>query len=449
VHFVEHRSSADAYLSEVLVHVRWKKAHGVIRQELSDHIEDAWLGFLAQGMNDGEAQEKAVLEMGDAADVGARFDKAYRPAKNYGVWVPFAVLFLIGVLFRYIAAGSEAFSLGTMLFPIVFAASCFLPFGWLSRFGYQAYGLYVLGFLILSLPNLEGTLRFLYYMPTAFPCVYALLIYHMRGKGLRGILLLGIFFGAQATIHYFALIHERISLCVLCLICLAQLLYAVLSGWFSCRRWVGVLIILAPTLLFITTNLLWEPYRAQRLVALFSADGVYLSSMIKHIFQNAPWFGEINTSALDKEVTFFLFGGQQNYFIGEHFLIWLAGRGGRFAFMAMVILYMVFFAFAFYACFRQRSMLYRLASFGITLHMFIEFISHVLANLAIMRPLYFLPFVSGNGETMLVNAALTGLLFSMLYNDALADKACKRIGIAACGHKQRIKKEGDPLLRSG
>jgi len=416
---VEVSSSSDAYLNEVLIHVRWKKSHGVIRKELSDHIEDAWLGFLAQGMNGDEAQEKAVLEMGDAADVGTRLDKAYRPPKNYGVWVPFAVLFLLGMLIRYIAIGSNAFSLGTLLFPVTFVVLCFFPFGRFIRFGYHVYGLYLIGFLFLTLP-IEGTTRFLYYMPLVFPVVYALLIYRMRGRGLLGILLLIVFFSIQGVFHLLALPYQHTSLIMLCVICLAQLLYALFSGWFSCKKWQGALMIFAPILLFIGGYLLYDPYLFYRIKSLYAGNGMYYSTVVSDVLANAPWFGTADPAALGKDAADFLSNSVQSSF-SQYFLAWLVGNFGRFAFVAVVLVFLVFFAFSLRVCLLQRSMLYRFTSLGILLYFLIESICHVLACLAIFRPLSFLPFVSGNAAAMLCNAALAGLLFSLLYNGSLMD----------------------------
>lgn len=72
-------------------------------------------------------------------------------------------------------------------------------------------------------------------------------------------------------------------------------------------------------------------------------------------------------------------------------------------------------------------MLYRLASLGITVHFMIDCAFNVLANLGLNGAVTFLPFVTGIGVSLLCNAALAGLLFSMLYNGAFAgDEASKK-----------------------
>ncbi|HWS30068.1 MAG TPA: permease prefix domain 1-containing protein [Clostridia bacterium] len=419
---MEHSSGTDVYLSEVLAHVRWKKAHGMIRKELSDHIEDARLGFLARGMSDGEAQEKAVLEMGDAADVGARFDKAYRPAKNYGVWIPFALLMIAGFFLRSYVSGGVELSVFTFLVPAVFIGMCFVRFEWLVRYAWPIYGAYLALYLasfFIGLP-LQGGSYLSGYLPLLFPLVYALLIYRMRGRGLIGVLLLGIAFVLQMPP---ALSSSRISLAALALVCLIELLYAVFSGWFSCRKWAAALLILAPTLLFITFVLFLyaphrDPYFVSRLTAAFSAaESMYFPAHAKDILSKVPWFGTTDIPPMHNT----------GYFVTNFFLVWLSAKLGRIVFVIVGALFAAFFFFAFRATLKQKSTLYRLASLGITLHLLMQFLGYFLANVGIYFLFtYPLPFVSPGDTALMVNAALMGMLFSMLYNGALVDDGAEK-----------------------
>jgi cell division protein FtsW (lipid II flippase) len=155
-------------------------------------------------------------------------------------------------------------------------------------------------------------------------------------------------------------------------------------------------------------------------------DGVFYSTIVSDVLTNAPWFGTADPAALGKDAADFLFNGAQSNFIGPYFLAWLAGNFGHFAFVAVVLVFLLFFAFSLRTCLLQRSMLYRFTSLGILLYFLIEFICHVLACLAVFRPLSSLPFISGNAAAMLCNAALAGLLFSLLYNGALTDDGVEK-----------------------
>ncbi|MCE5235431.1 MAG: permease prefix domain 1-containing protein [Clostridiaceae bacterium] len=429
---MERADAADAYLNEVLAHVRWKKAHGAIRQELCDHIEDARLGFLARGMDDGEAQKKAVAEMGNAADVGARFDKAYRPAKNYGVWIPFAALYLLGTLLCAIAVGSEAFSFSTFFFPFVFAAACFFPLGRLARHGLPLYGLFLAvftGWALIAYFSHEPSPYHLKYLALFFPLVYALLIYRMRGRGPRAILLLGVFFAIQVALSSFIFFYERAWILSLFLACLAELLCAALSGWFSRNRYWGALLILVPTLLFIVAYLNAAPLLADpNFFENFSASYMYDTGYLRELLASVRWFGAADTAALSEGGRAFLFGNLSIDAMRLCFFAWLAGRFGLLASLSAAALFLSFFAFALKACFRQKSVLYRTASLGIILHFLFGFSVQALASFGLIPALGLLPFLSVNGISLLFDAALAGLLFSMLYNGSLADdEAVKRL----------------------
>ncbi|HWS30069.1 MAG TPA: permease prefix domain 1-containing protein [Clostridia bacterium] len=308
---MEHSCGSDAYLNEVLAHVRWKKAHGSIRKELGDHIEDARLGFLAQGMKDGEAQEKAVLEMGDAEDVGARFDKAYRPAKNYGVWVPFALLMLAGFFLRSYTVGDVELSAFTFFLPAVFIGMCFFRFEWLIKFAWPLFGAYLLtAVTALFIPDLRGMVRFVFYLPILFPALYALLIYRMRGRRLAGILLLGAVFMAQMLCLLDSIPFKA---AVLALVCLTGLFYAVFSGWFSCKKYAAVLMILVPTVLFIFLMIAHYYYGFHtRFDALFPALDLgygshYFDELASEILGKIPWFGATGAPVFSENAQIALF----------------------------------------------------------------------------------------------------------------------------------------------
>ena len=53
--------NAETYVTAVCAQVRWKKAHGVIKQELKDHIEDQTQALLAKGVPIEQAGKQAIL----------------------------------------------------------------------------------------------------------------------------------------------------------------------------------------------------------------------------------------------------------------------------------------------------------------------------------------------------------------------------------------------------
>jgi hypothetical protein len=178
-------------------------------------------------------------------------------------------------------------------------------------------------------------------------------------------------------------------------------------------------VVFAPVLLVALAYFALNPYFFSRISGSW---GTYYSPFIKEINSNMPWFGATDISALSQGSRTLMFDAQQlDYLSGPYFLTWLSSRLGRFSFAAVAALFAVFLAFTLYASLRQRSLLYRLASLGITVYLLIDCAFNVIANLGVIDAITFLPFISGNGVSLVCNAVLSGLLFSMLYNGVLAD----------------------------
>lgn len=66
-------------MEAVLGGVRWKRAHETVRRELAAHVEDQMEAYLQDGMPKEQAEEKAILDMGNAAQVAKGYDRVLRP----------------------------------------------------------------------------------------------------------------------------------------------------------------------------------------------------------------------------------------------------------------------------------------------------------------------------------------------------------------------------------
>lgn len=67
------------YLEAVRQQIRWKKAQSPILEEINNHIIDQRNTFVSDGLNEEEATNKAIAEMGDPIVVGEQLDRAHRP----------------------------------------------------------------------------------------------------------------------------------------------------------------------------------------------------------------------------------------------------------------------------------------------------------------------------------------------------------------------------------
>ncbi len=74
----------DVFLEDVAEQIQYKPIRDEIKEELAAHIEDKKEEYIWQGLDDTNAQDKAIDDMGDAVEIGVRF--AYWILK-YG-WLP-------------------------------------------------------------------------------------------------------------------------------------------------------------------------------------------------------------------------------------------------------------------------------------------------------------------------------------------------------------------------
>lgn len=89
------------YIQTVTDQIRCKRALPLVTKELEDHIEDQKCDYMTEGMEPSEAEEAAVLEMGDPVEVGIEMDQIHRPKMAWKMIGLIAVLNLAGILLMY------------------------------------------------------------------------------------------------------------------------------------------------------------------------------------------------------------------------------------------------------------------------------------------------------------------------------------------------------------
>lgn len=95
----------EEFCSRVCAHVRFKPARAAISAELTAHMEDHAAALMDRGLSPEEAEEQAILAMGDAGELGRAMDALY--SSFWGcllLWLHRALL-LIVVLLLLLAAG--------------------------------------------------------------------------------------------------------------------------------------------------------------------------------------------------------------------------------------------------------------------------------------------------------------------------------------------------------
>jgi cell division protein FtsW (lipid II flippase) len=88
----------DGFLSEVKQHIKSKEAKVFIHKELEHHLQETKTELMSEGIEETEAEEKAVLQMGSPAELGMQLNKIHRPRVDWMLIGLLAAAFGMGLL---------------------------------------------------------------------------------------------------------------------------------------------------------------------------------------------------------------------------------------------------------------------------------------------------------------------------------------------------------------
>lgn len=104
------------YMETLLAQIREKHAKECIRQEVSDHIQDQKQHYIADGMTEEQAEEKAVADMGDPVETGIALDTLHKPKPAWSALAMIAVLCTAGIILQYTIYSSSLSAMGSYFF---------------------------------------------------------------------------------------------------------------------------------------------------------------------------------------------------------------------------------------------------------------------------------------------------------------------------------------------
>lgn len=106
----------DAYLDRVVEQVRVRRIRQSLAAELRDHLECQRQAYLDEGLEDSEAQRRALRDMGDPLLVGGELDRTHRPRTPWAGVLIALMLLAIGSALRLLnGAGLSRAALLTMI----------------------------------------------------------------------------------------------------------------------------------------------------------------------------------------------------------------------------------------------------------------------------------------------------------------------------------------------
>ena len=427
-----------AFLDAVCGEVRWKAAHPAIRAELCDHIEDQKEALLRSGLAPEAAQEQTLRQLGEPEMLGQLFDASYRPAATFGVLAPIVLYALLGIVFRLTVyrLPSDAIAWAFMIAVVLGFAGVALLFRLnlyhTVRFGWAAYAVFWAIVIILpatySIVIGQQTAEGMLYLTTrclwmAFPLIYALLLYRLRGLGTLGILaaaaLIGVPLIASTALFWSGFYLEVIA----AFACLWLLIRAITAGFFACRRWLTITLLLVSVVLLIGLFLISEPYRVARLLAIINpardpmGDG-WLVLLIRELISHSAIFGAGSALPTAAQEVAARFGESTNS--QSLLLAMLAYRYGL-AVAALPVIGLV--AWLWYGVSRVRKLGSTLGKMLATAVLLV-FGAQTALSVAVFfgYPLWYsavFPFLTDDTLAFLMNLLLAGLLASLLRTDGL------------------------------
>lgn len=86
------------FLNTVCQEIKYKPVRDGIAEELKAHIQDIKEDYIDKGIEEQQAERKAVLQMGNAEEIGKRLNKIHRPKLDWKLLILLVILIGFGIL---------------------------------------------------------------------------------------------------------------------------------------------------------------------------------------------------------------------------------------------------------------------------------------------------------------------------------------------------------------
>lgn len=422
---MEQSNKLEGYLKTACQQIRWKKAHGVISEELENHIIDQKNAFVSKGFTEENAMDKAIEEMGDPILVGSELDRTHKPKPEWSIIFLTGALLIIGSLIRefviydniVLKITVENLAL-TLIGIVAMILAYFLDYtiiGKHPKIIYFSLIAITIGVLIMS-PRYMAQSYYPKFLMLLFPTSFAGIIYSMRKKSYQGIVFSGIYciFPALLCLQ----IPSLSSLAMYTITCLIILTYAILRGWFNVNKLRAMLVVYIPTL--ITSCIALKFMKQHQLARLKYAlnpsldplGSGFIANVTRLIIKNAKLIGH-NTYGIDTDN---LLPNLNTDFLLTH----LIDRLGWISFIFLMMVLLIFIVRALKLVHNQENVLGSLISVSVIATFIMQVIIYVLNNLGfpLIAPLT-LPLISYGRTGTIINLFLIGIMLSVFRNSTI------------------------------
>ncbi|MFA9465168.1 MAG: FtsW/RodA/SpoVE family cell cycle protein [Velocimicrobium sp.] len=434
----------EEYLQSLTEQIRCKAARDVVLEEVKNHIEDQAELFRNDGMEEKEARQAAVIEMGDPVEVGVSLDRIHRPKAAWKILFMIGIISIIGLVIQYAISAKE---IGDSSYKLNFIKQCgytgigiaimmvvyFMDYSIIGKYA-KPIGAIICIFLFMntyffgisvngartyiSIGEIHVSMAMLMYL---YVPIYGGILYQYRGEGYKAIGKSIVWLLIPAFI---ALYMPRMSLSLnLCLILAVMLSIAILKGWYCINKKITLVSIWGIMIAFpVTMAINSRLYQAERLKAVIdpsSSEVGYITKNIRDLLKASQLLGA-NTQGL------------QTYGIlpdinCDYILIHVFSYYGVLAAGIIILLMALLVIKIFKVSFHQKNQLGMMMGCGCGLAFAIQSIIYMLQNMGLF-PItsVYLPLFSFSGTGTIVTYCLLGILLSIYrYQNILFEKSLK------------------------
>ena len=426
----------EDYLTGVCRQIRWRKARCAVAEEIRDHINDQIDALVAEGKNETQAVEAAVLGMGDPVETGTLLDRVHRPKTDWPLLALTALMVVVGLILRSVSIGVDTmfYSYNVMIggklhaLPLEFVRNCgpalsalavflLVYFTDLKKRGWVPAAMYIslaaIAPIISVLAGAAGD-RVAYYMQYLLlpvPVAATMLFYQMKLKGYPGLVVSLLLFAVPAADAL--LIGSTATCVVISAACLAVLTTVVVKGYFNVRKGAGLAIICAPFAAAVLISLKTIVERIQS-VLILGSDPLNNFGLRYSLAKAGLAKGAYIVAGQDFDYT------KLPYYDDTNILNYLVVRFGWIIFVFIAALVLIFAIQLIRTCSKQKSRFGLIISIAVTATLLAQAVIYITANLGFMlfTPLT-LPLLSHGGLYLIFNAAMLGVLLSVYRTDGL------------------------------
>lgn len=415
----------EEYLEILTGQIRCRLAHDPIREELRHHMEDQKEAYLEEGMDEEEAEETAVLDMGDPVRTGEEFDRLHRPKMPWRMIGLIMLVSLTGLMLQYLVIGPESdyvdFRKQFFLLLLGFAVMMTVCFVDYSRIVSRAISIYLWMNLLINFfgdtwgVKVNGSTKWIYIaklglsieqpvLALLFIPLYAAMLCEIRGQGYAGLLktTLLMMLGALQVLR----IPSTATLFILFAAFTFLLNLTVAKGWFKVakKRLLAVYWGAAAAVTgWILYNVVNAPHQQTRFHRLFGlGEGILpTTTLLRKMLRGARWMGEG------------IVQGDGDLSYADYMLAYIISRYGIGIGIAVTgaILFLILLLFR--KALAQKNESGMLIGVSCAMVFLAQVLLYLLSNLGIVAAAGYCPFLSYGGTGMIVTFGMLGLMLGV------------------------------------